>query len=286
MKKRIGLFSCINAVLLVVLFAASPPAPAHSEEDVYIEGEQSHFKLEKGKRYHGKWTREKPPAERPTRAAQPRIKKQMAPEPPPAEPPPAEPPPAEPEPVMEKGPAAEPEKPEPEKMQQEEPPQAEASAYEKLQKTMQAVESGSSTGDASSQTSSRGGPAAGMEISDQPGVLSCKYMGIVTIMVGIDKDEEKEVLRLIFTNKTNKEIQGIWGGFDIKDSSGSRIYATGITDTMNKLKPGGTSKFDLFSFSPKIDEKVVKALSGESGSVTLEFGVNSVEHSDGTKVDF
>ena len=279
MKRRTRAFPYFNAVFLVALLVVCvflAPALSQEQEDVYIEGDQSHFKLEKGKRYHGKWTSEKPSAEKPSRAAQPEIKKQMAAEPPP----PAEVPEQEqgPEPVKEQIPAPGPEKPEPEKKQQEESPAADASAYEKLQKTMQAVESGGSTGGGSSQTSSSGGPAAGIEISDQPGVLSCKYMGLAY-------EDGRAVVRLLFTNNSDKDIQGIWGGFEIKDMAGKMLDATGVTDTVSLIKPGEDSSLTLFRFL-ELDADALNALKGASGKVELVFGVDSVGFTDGSKVEF
>ncbi len=270
MKKWTGVFLYFSAVSLVALFVVCfflAPALSQEQEDVYIEGDQSHFKLEKGKRYHGKWTKEKSSTEKPPQPPQPGMSKEQATEPPP----PTEEPGPEPGPVQEQMPAPEAEKEKP----------AESAVYEKLQRAIQPEEGA----DSSSQASSGAGPAAGLEISDRPGVLSCKYMGIVNIKVGIDKDEDKRVVQLLFTNNTDKDIQGIWGGFRIKDATGSSIYATGVTDTASIIKPGGDRPFNLFSYS-KIKEEVENALKGASGKVELVFGVDSVGFTDGSKIEF
>ncbi len=276
MNKWTGAFLYFSVVIFVALFSVCLfPAPALSQqqEDVYIEGEQSHFKLEKGKRYHGKWTSETQP-EKPQQQPPPPAMKEPAP--PPA---PAAAPVSEPVPAMEK---------EPEAVPEEAKPDDSSAAYEKHQKTMgTVVDKGASAGGSAQATSASdsGGPAAGIEISDQPGVLSSRYMGIVTIMTGLDKDEEKRVVQLVFTNNTGKDIQGVWGGFRIKDAAGSSIYATGVTDTVSIIKPGGDSPFNLFMYG-KINEEVESALTGASGKVELVFGVSAVGFTDGSKVEF
>ncbi|MCK4910188.1 MAG: hypothetical protein KAR83_01030 [Thermodesulfovibrionales bacterium] len=261
MKRRTGAFSYFSAVFLVALLAVCfslAPALSQEQEDVYIEGDQSHFKMEKGKRYHGKWTSEKPSAEP---SPQPEMSKEQATEPPPSaeEPGPVQEPEPEPEPEQEQMPAPEAEKEKP----------AESAAYEKLQSAVQPEEGAASSG---------AGPAAGLEISDQPGVLACKYMGLAY-------EDGRAVVRLLFTNNSDKDIQGIWGGFEIKDMAGKMLDATGVTDTVSLIKPGEDSSLTLFRFL-ELDADALNALKGASGKVELVFGVDSVGFTDGSKVEF
>ena len=287
MKKWFWISPWINVVLLVLLFAVCPPAPAHSQEleDVYIGEDQTRFKLEKGKRYHGKWTSEHPTAEKPRQRPQAdsqadpqdelkddpqaELKKEQVPESPPSA--------SEPEPAQEQEPA-----PEAEKDKTAEPADAGAQAsYEKLQRAMQAGDSPGSSGELESeksQPSFGNAPAAGLEISDKPGVLSCKYMGL-------HYEEGRAMVRLKFTNNSEREIQGIQGGFRIMDMAGNVVRSTGVSDTVNIIKPGEDLSKTLFGYLD-IRAEALSALKGASGKVVLVFEVDSVGFTDGSKVEF
>lgn len=291
MKKWFRISPWINTVLLVLLFAVCPPAPAHSQEleDVYIREEQTRFKLEKGKRYHGKWTSEYPSAEKPRQRPQAdpqadqkddaqddpqddqnnELKKEQALESPPLA--------SESEPAQDKEP-----EPEAGKDKPAEPTDAGAQAsYEKLQRTMQAGDSPGTSGELASEKSQPSighAPAAELEISDQPGVLSCKYMGLVY-------EEGRAMVRLKLTNNSEREIQGIRGGFRIMDMAGNVVRSTGVSDTVNIIKPGEALSKTLFGYLD-IGAEALNALKGASGKVELVFEVDSVGFTDGSKVEF